>query len=91
MGYFNINNILYSLRKISKYLCYSLLIVAFVVIALLLMGKGVHAAAPELPDTVKNACINKFETSNYDGFFIIWGDGASWGLILFNYPDNYPR
>lgn len=92
MGYFNINSILYNLRKIFKYLSFSLLIVAFVVLALLLMGKDVHAAsAPELPSNIKNVAIDYFESSNYDSYFIIYDDsggGGRWGLILYNYPSN---
>lgn len=47
MGYFNLNSILYNLRKICKYLSFSLLIVAFIVIALLLMEKSVSAFSYE--------------------------------------------
>lgn len=80
MGFFNLNSILYNLRKICKYLSLSLLIVLFVVIALLLMGKKVNAVT----DVVYNAMIDYYENSDYTD--IIAFDGG--GFILFNNTEN---
>lgn len=75
MGYFNLNSILYNLRKICKYLSFSLLIVAFIVIALLLMGKNVSAygsnlTVTTLPSGVFSYLENtiEYQSGNYEYF-----------------------
>ena len=82
MGYFNINSILYNLRKIFKYLSFSLLIVAFVVLALLLIGKDVHAAGEDRifttpPQPVIDYLENttEYNSGNYE--FFIFQNGQS--------------
>lgn len=82
MGYFNLSSILYNLRKIFKYLSFSLLIVAFVVLALLLMGKDVNAYGEDRiftipPQPVIDYLSNttEFRTGNYD--FFIFQNGQS--------------
>lgn len=77
MGFFNLNSILYNLRKICKYLSFSLMIVAFVVIALLLMGKGVNASTTVLSYTFNE---NGQELVwNIDSSGIVTVSGTLWG------------